>query len=443
VVLELVLPDRRRLVLAGELTIGRGAASAVRLADPSVSRLHSRISVDDDGRALLEDAGSSYGTWLDGRRLHGPALLRAGSHIRIGGQQLLVEAAPGDDDAGHTTVVPVSGTPTTPVPDHPRLRSGRALKRLAASDGARRWLLQDLRSGAFVRLSEDDAELLSLLDGSRSLAELAAEAQRRAGPDGPARLAMLLAALAERGLLSGSEADQAPPRRRLPTVQAGWQGAGDAFDWLHRHGGSFLVSGRGVAVLAGLAVAGLAAFAALVIGRYGTPFVVARKVGLGGVVFVAGRLAVAALHESAHGVVMASFGRRVREAGLKLVLIFPYVYVDTSDAWFETRRRRIAISAAGPACDLCVGGAFSLSCLALRAGAVRDVCFQLAFGAYVGAFFNLNPAVERDGYQILTDALREPALRRRATEQLRARLAGDSDAFTSRGLERYALLVVG
>src|SRR3954469_11723607 len=48
--------------------IGRAAGNAVRLADPSVSRLHARIRATADGGATLEDAGSSYGTWLDGRR---------------------------------------------------------------------------------------------------------------------------------------------------------------------------------------------------------------------------------------------------------------------------------------------------------------------------------------------------------------------------------------
>ena len=55
-------------------------------------------------------------------------------------------------------------------------------------------------------------------------------------------------------------------------------------------------------------------------------------------------------------------------------------------------------------------------------GSLRDILFQLAFAAYVGAFFNLNPFVDRDGYQILVDLLREPGLRRRAREQLLRRL---------------------
>jgi putative peptide zinc metalloprotease protein len=94
------------------------------------------------------------------------------------------------------------------------------------------------------------------------------------------------------------------------------------------------------------------------------------------------------------------------------VLVFPYAYVDTSDAWFEPRSRRVAVSAAGPASDLVLGGAFALGCLAADAGALRDVFFQLACGAYVGAFFNLNPLVPRDGYQIAVDVLSPRGLRR-------------------------------
>jgi hypothetical protein len=81
---------------------------------------------------------------------------------------------------------------------------------------------------------------------------------------------------------------------------------------------------------------------------------------------------------------------------------------------------------------------FALCCLALPGGAARDVFFQLAFAAYVGGLVNLNPLVERDGYQILVDALREPGLRRRAREQLVRRLSGGGRASDSRLLSRYA-----
>ena len=172
-----------------------------------------------------------------------------------------------------------------------------------------------------------------------------------------------------------------------------------------------------------MAAAGLVAFPYLVVARYGTPFVVAQKIGFGALVFLLGRFAVAAVHETAHGLVMASFGGGSAQQGSAL-FGFPYVFVDTSEAWFEPRRRRVAISAAGPAADLTMGALFALCCLVLPAGAGRDIFFQLALAAYLGAVFNLNPFVERDGYQILSDLLGEQGLRRRARAQLARRLSG-------------------
>jgi putative peptide zinc metalloprotease protein len=71
-------------------------------------------------------------------------------------------------------------------------------------------------------------------------------------------------------------------------------------------------------------------------------------------------------------------------------------------------------------------------------GTLRDILFQLAFAAYVGGLFNLNPFLERDGYHILVDALGEPALRRRAREQLQRRLGRGDSRGASPVLARYS-----
>jgi pSer/pThr/pTyr-binding forkhead associated (FHA) protein/Zn-dependent protease len=447
--LELVLADRSRVPLAHDITIGRAPGSTLRLDDPAVSRQQARIVVRR-GEVLLEDAGSSYGTWLNGRRVQGPAPLRDGSRIRVGDQELVVERRRGEEEAGRTVVVPLGASLVTPavsgdVGAHPRMRSGYALKRLEASEGERRWVLRDLESDRFLRMDDADAELLQLLDGRHSVPELVSEAERREGEAGPARLARLLAELAERGLLSGvTGAMAADPtqegrlRRLAAPREITWSGAGRLFEQLYRRGGRSLLTRPALAAIAVLMVAGLVAFPYLVLARYGTPFVVAQKVGVGALIFLAGRLAVVTVHEAAHGLVMASYGRRVRRAGLKVLMIFPYAFVDTSEAWFEPRRRRIAISAAGPVSDLSIGGAFALCCVALPAGTIRDIVFQLAFAAYLGALFNLNPFVERDGYQILVDVLREPTLRRRAREQLFRQLSGQGRPGDSPLLTRYA-----
>jgi pSer/pThr/pTyr-binding forkhead associated (FHA) protein len=52
---DLVLPDRTRAPVPDAMTIGRAPGSALRLADPTVSRRHARITTDG-GTPVLWDA---------------------------------------------------------------------------------------------------------------------------------------------------------------------------------------------------------------------------------------------------------------------------------------------------------------------------------------------------------------------------------------------------
>jgi putative peptide zinc metalloprotease protein len=453
--LELVLADATRVPLVGEITIGRAPGATLVLADPTVSRTHARIS---DG-GVLEDAGSSHGTYLDGHRVTGPAPLHDGAKIRLGDAELRVERRRADQEAGRTIVVrpgasllmPAAGVASvtgsaTQFGMKPRVRSGYALKRLDASEGAKRWVLKDLATGSFLRLSDNDAALFEQLDGSRSLVELVGDAEARFGTRGPARLARLLSDLGERGFLAGVAGAQpaaTAPAGRLARLFKPREkivpGVGPFIARLYKAGGFLIFTRPFLIFVAALVVAGIAAFIGLIAGRYGTPFVVASKFGIGGIVFLLGRFAVVAVHETMHGLTMASYGRHVERAGFKLIAIFPYAFVDTSEAWFEPRGRRIAISAAGPVSDFSLGAVFAICCLVLPEGTVRDIFFNLAFAAYVGGFFNLNPFIERDGYHMLVDWLREPGLRRRAKEQLARRLSGDGASTDSPVLARYAV----
>jgi putative peptide zinc metalloprotease protein len=454
--LELVLADATRVPVVTEMTIGRAPGASLVLSDPSVSRVHARVSAD----GVLEDAGSSHGTFLDGVRVTDPLPLRDGAKIRLGDAELRVERRRDAAEAGRTIIVQQGASPQMLMPAppaagtqfgmKPALRAGYALKRLDASEGRRRWVLRDLESGTFLRLSDNDAGLFQLLDGSHSLVELVQLSEQRFGATGPARLARLLTDLGERGFLEGvaggqplAEAPASRWRKLVKPREKVFTGVGPRIESLYRAGGWVFFTRPVLWSLAVLIVTGIGTFVTLIVGRYGTPFVVANKFGLGGVVFLFGRFAVVSVHELAHGLTMASFGRRIHRAGLKLIVIFPYAFVDTSEAWFEPRRRRIAVSAAGPVSDFSLGAVFALCALLLPEGTVRDIFFNLAFAAYVGGFFNLNPFIERDGYHMLVDWLNEPGLRRRAKEQLERRLSGNKAATDSPVLMRYSLWGVG
>jgi putative peptide zinc metalloprotease protein len=458
--LALVLPDGRRVTLCGPITIGRGEEADVRIPDRTVSRVHAKITVGPDG-PLLEDAGSRFGTQLGGSLLTRATPLRAGAEIRLGDVTITIERDVGRPDAvhdlpreaGETLVVPVDATllglrPASPNEGslQPRVRSGWALKRLEAEEGGQRFLLRDLRGGAFMRMDASDAALFELIDGKRTVLELLQAAERTVGPAGPARLACLIADLSERGLLANVGARQVSPQptSRLAQIlkphERSVESVGDYFERAYRRWGRLLFAPLAATTLALLALAGFGTFMYIVGARYGTPFVVANRLVIGGAVFILGRLALVVVHEVAHGIALTHYGRRAVRGGLRLILIFPFAFVDTSESYFESRSHRIVISAAGPASDLTMGAVLSLACAAAPRGSLRDVFFQLAFGAYVGAFFNLNPFLDRDGYNILVDFLREPRLRQRARVQLAQKLSGARrDEQMSPVLARYAI----
>jgi len=87
-----------RAVTFGEsLTIGRRAASAedprgtLVISDATVSGAHARISRVPQGDAefIIEDLGSTNGTFVDGRRVETPTQLRQGALVFLGSQVLL------------------------------------------------------------------------------------------------------------------------------------------------------------------------------------------------------------------------------------------------------------------------------------------------------------------------------------------------------------------
>jgi hypothetical protein len=76
--------DRGREVpLAGVVEVGRAANVTLSLEDQEVSRHHLRISPSDDG-ALVEDLGSTNGTYVNDQPIQGPRAVRPGDQIRLG-----------------------------------------------------------------------------------------------------------------------------------------------------------------------------------------------------------------------------------------------------------------------------------------------------------------------------------------------------------------------
>ena len=72
------------VAIAGEITLGRDDNCTIAIHDDTyVSTLHLRV-YDYDGQPMIEDLGSTNGTFHNGNRLHGSKLLQPGDRIQVG-----------------------------------------------------------------------------------------------------------------------------------------------------------------------------------------------------------------------------------------------------------------------------------------------------------------------------------------------------------------------
>jgi pSer/pThr/pTyr-binding forkhead associated (FHA) protein len=75
---------RLRVIGSSAVTVGRGKSCRLRVTDPAVSTVHCRITSRAGRDRILEDCGSTNGTFVNGRRIDAPVELRYGDRIRIG-----------------------------------------------------------------------------------------------------------------------------------------------------------------------------------------------------------------------------------------------------------------------------------------------------------------------------------------------------------------------
>lgn len=97
-----------------EMFLGRDLSNDIVINDPEISRRHARLFVQGSGY-IIEDLGSTNGTFVNGQRLMGPNVLRPGDMITFGERMSLVyESSDYDQDA---TVVSPASRPSYSNPD--------------------------------------------------------------------------------------------------------------------------------------------------------------------------------------------------------------------------------------------------------------------------------------------------------------------------------------
>ncbi|MGZ8566203.1 MAG: hypothetical protein ACXWXS_04035, partial [Actinomycetota bacterium] len=218
-----------------------------------------------------------------------------------------------------------------------------------------------------------EAELVRLMDGTRTTQELIVAHLEEAGDLDPGAVLSLVVSLHEGGFLDPApldlpaalrdHLDPASLGRRkirgfLRHLRIGWDGA-DHFVRAVYRGGLRFAFVPAVAIFLGLiALAGLVAFAhVFVSGRYSISGNAAPAEAL---VLLALGFVLTFTHELGHALVLTHFGRRIISAGFFIFFGSPAFFVDSSDGLMLERRQRIMQSFAGPFAELVLAGIASL-----------------------------------------------------------------------------------
>jgi hypothetical protein len=86
-----------RVPLSDPTTFGRATDNSVSLKDASVSSHHAAIH-KDGAFWVVEDLGSTNGTWLNHKRVDGTAVIKEGDQIQMGSQMIRVSGFRGTVD---------------------------------------------------------------------------------------------------------------------------------------------------------------------------------------------------------------------------------------------------------------------------------------------------------------------------------------------------------
>ncbi|MEV0713938.1 cyclic nucleotide-binding protein [Asanoa sp. NPDC050611] len=327
-----------------------------------------------------------------------------------------------------------------PARARPVLRDGIEQVDLVSVRGVPYVMLRspDDRGGAcYVRLTPEEWQLATLMDGTRTVARLVAEFARIGGRLAPDQVTRVVADLAANRMLAELPVDAFKPlarvrRRPWPlrigrTLLAFAQGrrtvvanVDPLVSFLYRAGGRFLFHRAVVALLGLVAVAGLVSFGWTWWHGEEAIFLTGGSYATGALVLLGLNVLALACHELGHALATKHAGRRVPAAGFLVYFGIPSVFVDTTDVWMAGRRARMTTTAAGPAAGLVLAGIVGL--VGVFVPAAAPWTFKLAFAWYLNALFNLNPFLALDGYYLLMDWLEIPNLRARGLTYVVGRL---------------------
>ncbi len=97
-------PTRQFEILGEQFTIGRGRESDLHLPAGSISKEHAVISIADDGTLVLRELGSTNGTFVNGKQVHGKTNIKENDLVHFAAIVFRVGSKHKNDSIAHNTI---------------------------------------------------------------------------------------------------------------------------------------------------------------------------------------------------------------------------------------------------------------------------------------------------------------------------------------------------
>lgn len=298
------------------------------------------------------------------------------------------------------------------------------------------YVMEDPTGGKFFRFSPEAYALIGLMDGRRSLGEVARAAEERLGVNAPTQdeIVQLLSQLHVAGVLTTdripdleeiAERDRTMRRKRM--MQSMRNPLGVKVPLIAIDG---FISATMPLVRPLFTWVGFIAWMGLII--WGTVMaaihwdeltgnIVDRVLSGNGIaLLLISYPLVKLLHELGHGYAVKHWGGQVREVGVMFLVFMPVPYVDASAAiGFPSKRQRMVVGAAGIMVELAVAAVAMIAWAEMEPGVARALMFNvMLIGGVSTLLFNGNPLLRFDGYYVFTDLIEVPNLGQRSNKYL-------------------------